>query len=276
MVPSKEKFLVELSYIYFGYIDATYDEIYSTQNNYDYLDEYSLLKPTLNELIKISRISGASLTEAESNYEQSKFVFLVNTLCSACKKSNEPHMLPPVNWYYLINSLIKSKHGSQVESKLLEICIMQLKDSQSAYSILKNYLIDTNYFLNLKPTTQSIVFENFSLICGRLNIALLRKFLSKLKNFLQCIEIVDTKTTSSDEKEVSMTNHFVNILKNLHEYFKTQRENATELVNTEMVEFFYFISSEFEFNCENSVEVSHVWVTSKIHFLPNDSIEKLH
>jgi hypothetical protein len=79
----------------------------------------------------------------------SQFNFLVTALLEGCK-SSMAHILPPINWYYLITSLMKSKYGNGMESELIELSLMQISHLFSAYSLLKNYLVDTNFFFNLK------------------------------------------------------------------------------------------------------------------------------
>lgn len=76
---------------------------------------------------------------------QVKFEFLIRLVLASCKSSKDKH-LPPINWYYMINSLMKSHYGKGVESELIELSILQLNNLNSAYILIKNYLIDTNYF----------------------------------------------------------------------------------------------------------------------------------
>jgi hypothetical protein len=82
---------------------------------------------------------------ADFEKEKSKFVLLVDVLTKGNIKSNG--ILPPINWYYIINNLIKSKYGNYVESRLIELLILQINSSNTAYSLMKNYLLDSNYFL---------------------------------------------------------------------------------------------------------------------------------
>jgi len=78
-----------------------------------------------------------------------QFEFLVNLLLNSCKNS-QTLTLPPLNWYFFISSLLKSKFGKSAETTLLNLVILQLKISNSAHTFIKNILIDTNYFSNLK------------------------------------------------------------------------------------------------------------------------------
>ena len=88
------------------------------------------------------------LIDYDLNNEK-KFEFLVSLIFESCKQS-QTLSLPPLNWYYFASSLLKSKLGKSIETNLISLVILQLKVSNSAYTLLKNFLIDTNYFHNLQ------------------------------------------------------------------------------------------------------------------------------
>lgn len=117
-------------------------------STYDYLDEFCLLKPYINELYNLTKMKIDS-KEDDFHKLQNKVQFLINVLLKSCKKS-KVRQLPPINWYFLINSLMRSKFGEQIESQIIELTLFQINNLNSAYSLLKNYLIDTNYFLKFK------------------------------------------------------------------------------------------------------------------------------
>lgn len=123
------------------------DNFFKALNSYDYLDDFSLLRPFVNELIQISKMKQSTTDLNEKSRLQ--FEFLIRVLLDSCKQSSVK-VLPPINWYYLMTCLIKSIYGNYVETELIELTIMQIDNLNSAYSLVKNYLIDTNYFLHLK------------------------------------------------------------------------------------------------------------------------------
>jgi hypothetical protein len=51
---------------------------------------------------------------------------------------------------------MKSKYGNEMETELIELTLMQINHLNSAYSLIKNYLIDTNYFIHLKVNLTQI------------------------------------------------------------------------------------------------------------------------
>jgi hypothetical protein len=230
----------------------SYNETYSISSNYDYLDEFSLLKPILNELLIL--MSKCEFNDsAKFEEDQFKFEFLINLLYNSCKHSKAPRLLPPLNWYFVINTLVKCKlfqevklKNSNIETNLIELTLIQMsqnESSKSAYSLVKNYLIDTNYFLSNSCTHKTcvLVLDNFNLICSRLDLKLLRKFLNKLRDyFSSCSE----NNTIND-----LEDYFISVLNNLLDYFKKydNRSDQSDLFNCEMLEFFCFILKEFEF-----------------------------
>ncbi len=66
---------------------------------------------------------------------------------------------------------MKSKYGSEMELELIELSLMQINHLYSAYSLLKNYLVDTNYFIHLKVKhlTNLITFSGQELRKENLN-----------------------------------------------------------------------------------------------------------
>lgn len=112
-------------------------------NTYDYLDDYSLLKLVVSEMLRLSKIRNPS-----SKIRQ-KFEFFFNVLFDSCLHSNAK-CLPPLNWYYFMTSLIKSQFGTDLESKMIKLTLMQINTLNSAYSLVKNFLVDTHSFYQFK------------------------------------------------------------------------------------------------------------------------------
>ena len=112
-------------------------------NTFDYLDNLSILRQTFNELNRLVKVDS---NEPKLGLQ---FKFLVNLLLTSCRSSKTKH-LPPVNWYFFLNSLLKSKFGKENECDLIQLAIIQFNKSTSAYALMKNFLIDTNYFAHLK------------------------------------------------------------------------------------------------------------------------------
>jgi hypothetical protein len=175
-----------------------------------------------------------------------RFIFLVRLLLQSCK-SSRIKILPPVNWYYLINSWIKSSFGKDVEKELIELSILQINHLNSAFLLIKNYLIDTNYFNNFESNTKIVVFDSFCNLCNRLNLELLKKFLMKMKIFL---------------KHNEMNSEYLSIiLKNIFNYFDdfndNNKENKNEISNIkhEIMGFFEFIFIDFEYDLEKEDHV---------------------
>ena len=112
-------------------------------NTYDYLDDYSLIKFVVGEMLRLSKIRNPS-----SSHRQ-KFNFFFNVLLDSCLHSNAK-VLPPLNWYYFMTSLIKSKFGTELESKMIKLTLMQINNLNSAYSLIKNFLVDTHSFYQFK------------------------------------------------------------------------------------------------------------------------------
>ena len=235
----------------------------STGDNYDYLDEFSLLKPLLSELIK-----EASSTRT-SNDDISKFKFLIQLFNKSSKRSSTP--LPPLNWHFFVNSLIKSSKASANEIRpLLEIVLIQMSvnKNRSAFSLIKNYLIDTNFVLfNFDHSTHLLVMESFNLIVSQLSIKLLKKFLNKLRDFLYL---------SVENANEFWCRYLECILKNLLDYFSASKKSKDELRDdenlhdTELLEFFCFIMCEFEFNYEISNEV---YFSKRIEYILRKTFE---
>ena len=93
---------------------------------------------------------------------------MLDVLLTSYKSSNTKS-LPPVNWYFFISSLLKSKFGKDHETSIIELAMLQFNKSNSAYALIKNFLIDTNYFNilkvkirhNLNPLSTKKIVSNF-------------------------------------------------------------------------------------------------------------------
>ena len=226
------------------------------------MDEFSLLREHVNELVKVCK---------EDNEEkEAQFNFLVSALTESCKAS-KTRTLPPINWYYLITLLIKSKYGHKMESKLIELTLMQINNLNSAYSLLKNYLVDTNYFMHLqvismfkiinfvveitvyklyyyrlKTTSQQIILKNFNLILNRFSLPLIKKFLYKLRLFFQ---------TNNANRDL-IVNSVSNILEGCCEFFENKTEETVgNQLDNEIIELIKFIFKEITFDVANLNEV---------------------
>lgn len=106
-----------------------------------------MLKALTNEAIRISMS-----TSAQTTNDQVRLKTLVETLIAGWRFSTSK-TLPPVNWLNLVNTLLKSRlGGGHIEAELVELALGQIGDSNSAFALIKNYLIDTNYFTRLQVT----------------------------------------------------------------------------------------------------------------------------
>lgn len=103
------------------------------------MDDFSLLKHVVNELMRLSKIKNPTLKH------QQTFEFFFNLLLDSSLHSNIK-ILPPLNWYYFMTSMIKSKFGTQLEAKMIKLSLMQINNLNSAYSLIKNFLVDTHSF----------------------------------------------------------------------------------------------------------------------------------
>ncbi len=175
---------------------------------------------------------------------QLKFDFLIDLIYTSCKAS-QPKRLPPINWYNMANSWIKSElKSAAIEFKLIELTIMQITELNSAFNLIKNYLIDTNYFVFMDASSQRLVLENFHIICNQLNLTLLKKFLDKMKVYLTQHQ-VDLDQWSA-------------LLRSLWTYFKelalmdNEKQNELNNIKKEIIEFFYFFATSFNFNLDES------------------------
>jgi hypothetical protein len=122
---------------------------------------------------------------------QKSFKFLLTVLMGSCKRSstllegNNRGDLPPLNWYFFISCLMRSELSkNECETLLIELALNQMNSSQSAYSLIKNYTIDSNYFLfHLNFDSQLTILASLASIFERLNKDLLKRFITKLKLF---------------------------------------------------------------------------------------------
>lgn len=113
-------------------------------NNYDYLDHTSVLRETIDTLVELVKSN-----EQEDELCEKKFNLLINSLCTSCENSIIKS-LPPINWYYLLNTLLKSKYGKNNELQLIKLTIYQIQCLNSAFTVFKNLFIDTNNMQQLK------------------------------------------------------------------------------------------------------------------------------
>ena len=96
------------------------------------------------------------------------------------------------------------------------------------------------------------LFLKISLICARLNLSLLKKFLEKIK-----IDLKRSQQLSSNNQNL------INILKGLLKYFSDQAtqtpeaQNSNRLSKIEIVDFFLFISNG-DFNLRVPNHVTHL------------------
>lgn len=137
-------------------------------SNYDYLDDSSLLKLLFNQLITLmsnSQSKKSNLNLLFQNDSDLDFLFFIKdssdpidgekirmiiSILTNSVKSSESKVLPPVNWFYIMTLLFKTHYGKIYETKLIEITLHQSNYLNSARLFLKNILIDTNYFLQMK------------------------------------------------------------------------------------------------------------------------------
>jgi len=151
VVLHRNKTRLYLAQLYFNYKQIKFGNVFSVPSNFDYLDELSILRQLFNELNKI-------VNEDKALSNELQFEFMLDTLVIGCRTS-KVKFLPPVNWYTFISSLLKSRHGSRHETKILELTMLQFSKSNSAYSLIKNFLVDTNYLYHLKVILKSLVFD---------------------------------------------------------------------------------------------------------------------
>jgi len=152
---NRDKTRSYLSQIHFNYKQVKFGDVFSVPSSFDYLDDLSILRQIFNELNRIVSDEKASDNE---------FEFMLDTLVTSCRCS-KVKFLPPVNWYSFISSLLKSRHGRKHETAILELTMLQFGKSNSAYSLVKNFLVDTNYLNHLK-----VNFPPFSNILRKPNL----------------------------------------------------------------------------------------------------------
>ena len=108
------------------------------------MDNQSLLKVLTNESLRISKTLDSNDSKSAEDFR-----FLIEALLAGWRTSTSKS-LPPINWLNLVNTLLKSRFGNQVEAELIELVLGQIENSNSAFALVKNYLIDTNYFTRLQ------------------------------------------------------------------------------------------------------------------------------
>ena len=158
---NREKTRSYLSQLYFNYKQVKFDDVFSVPSNFDYLDDLSILRQIFNEVNRII------VSDEKACSNELEFEFMLDTLVTSCRCS-KVKFLPPVNWYSFISSLLKSRHGRKHETMILELTMLQFGKSTSAYSLVKNFLVDTNYLDHLKVSIQSgLKILNFGLNFAR-------------------------------------------------------------------------------------------------------------
>ena len=113
-------------------------------NNYDYLDNTSVLREVVNIAISVVKSD-----DTDENLKTSKLSLLIKCMRESCEKSISKQ-LPPINWYYFLNTILKSKYGKSCELDLIKITVYQIAHLNSAFTVFKNFFIDTNYFQQLE------------------------------------------------------------------------------------------------------------------------------
>jgi hypothetical protein len=203
---------------------------------------------------------------------------MITTLLASCRNS-KVKSLPPVNLYFFLSSLLKSKFGKKYESKLIEIAMLQFSKSNSAYTLVKNLIIDTNYFNNLqvieppytspemkyiykhinfhffKFESQLIILSSLNNIWCKLNTNLLTKYLNKLKIFLKQFEKIELSCPGAESE--NRLRLYTAIFENCIKFSHVDREQ-THQIYTQVVQFFYFICSELSFNTADHKEMKLV------------------
>jgi hypothetical protein len=113
-------------------------------NNYDYLDDTSVLREVVNFITDLTKSE-----EMNETTRKNKLSLMIKCICESCEKSTTK-LLPPINWHYFINTILKSKFGKECEFDLIKLTIYQISNLNSAFSVFKNFFIDTNYFQQLE------------------------------------------------------------------------------------------------------------------------------
>ena len=202
----------------------------------------------LNQLVKDTSPTAVQVQAAAQC--AAKFDFLVRLLLDSCAKSKS-RVLPPINWFHVTNSLMKSRFGERVQRQLVELCLGQLGHSQSPFNLVKNYLVDTNYFVSLSAPTQRVVLEHFASVCVALsaNKSLLTRFQDKMRLFVE---------QSQSSRHQQHVDNVAAIVASIAAYFaaksKTKQktstvdEDRTDQVAAQLVNFFAFLVDTFEFD----------------------------
>lgn len=221
------------------------------QNTFDYLDNQSLLRALTNEALRLAKESATNA--CDNNKTASQFKFVIETLTTSVRVSSSK-ALPPVNWLNLVNTLIKSRFGAQLERELIDLVLSQADASNSAFVLVKNYLIDTNYLTRLQPATQKIVLDNLSCsVFEKLNDSLLKKLLSRLRVHLA------QKWSHADERTIAVE-QISAVVESLQRFFAARssgsKRDDEQIRCRELTDFFIFLTNEFDFDVRNSAEVS--------------------
>ena len=101
------------------------------------------------DILKFTRIFIYIFLDSNETGSEEQFELMFDTLLTSCRNS-KIKSLPPVNLYFFLCSLLKSKFGKKYESSVIELAMLQFSKSNSAYALVKNFIIDTNYFSHLK------------------------------------------------------------------------------------------------------------------------------
>lgn len=140
--------------------------------------------------------------------------------------------------------------------------MLQLSRSNSAYTLVKNFIIDTNYFNHLKVTfsifvvvslnidlfekfeSQLVILNSLNNIWCKLNTNLLSKYLNKLKVFLSQFEAANDASSEYQKKRQAL---YTAIFESCLKFSQADREGKHQIY-AQIVQFFYFVCSEFSFN----------------------------
>jgi hypothetical protein len=87
--------------------------------------------------------------DTDESSKSNKIGLLIKCIRESCEKSTTK-LLPPINWYYFLNTILKSKYGKACELDLIKLTIYQISNLNTAFTVFKSFFIDTNYFQKLE------------------------------------------------------------------------------------------------------------------------------
>ena len=102
----------------------------------------------MREVVNIT-IEIVKSDDSDEILKTNKINFLIKCIRESCEKSTTKQ-LPPINWYYFLNTVLKSKYGKACELDLIKLTIYQISSLNSAFTVFKSFFIDTNYFQKLE------------------------------------------------------------------------------------------------------------------------------